>query len=91
MTFTLTTLFFAGSVVLLWWVSIFARRHGNLAPFMPFFLYAILINVRSAFIYYDVTFTAWWSALEFAVFFSYAWLLFVFVRMIFESISKPEP
>lgn len=75
-----------GSVMLLWFVSILARDRGSLAPFLPFFLYAILMNVRGAFLYYEVDFTMLWYALELSILFSYLWLFAIFIHYI---IQKP--
>lgn len=87
-TFLATILAVGYSIFMLWRVSMLWREEGRLLPYVPFFLWGILINVLGAFIFYDMLFTFWWFTLDFAFFICYAFLLIVLVRLINELHEK---
>ncbi len=70
------------AIVILWRASMNIREQRTILPFMPFFLWAISINVLGAYVFYEMYFTFWWFLLDLAFFFYYVWLLLYLVRLI---------
>jgi len=70
------------SIIVLWRMSINIREQKTVAPFMPFFMWAISVNVLGAYVFYQMYFTFWWFLLDLAFFLCYLWLLIILVRII---------
>lgn len=86
MTLTLlaTALTVGYSIVTLWRVSMLWREGGLFLPYLPFFLWGILVNALAAFVFYGMIFTFWWFMLDFAFFVCYALFLVTLLRAFYK-------
>lgn len=77
-----TLLLFMYGIIILWKVSFIMLESERIKPFLPFFAYGAIFNTLAAFVYYQLSFTSWWIALDIAVFLCHIGILVSLVKII---------
>lgn len=80
----------AGSIILLWRVSLAVLAHRSIVPFLSFFLAVIVMDTTAAFIYYGAWVTDTWGVIRVLWLFVFLAFFIEWVRMIKVLKTKEE-